>query len=272
MAAPEMSAEPGAPGRWSLHGKTALVTGGTRGIGRAVVEELAALGAAVHTCSRKEAELGDRLKEWEAKGFRVTTSVCDLSVRDQRERLVGEVAERFGGKLDILVSWNQLLTRVRYFSSVVEGGGVVQLEERPCGSNRDLSWLAAPRAPLLWLLPCRSTPSSVPKLIQPADSKGILRGGSKFIQRRQCAPILRRAGTPRRRRQVRGRRSIRACCTAATPASMALKIGSGLPRRLPSGGGGAGALSREARAPPPCAGEVGGGGHGLGLAVVEEVE
>lgn len=75
---------------------------------RAVVEELAALGAAVHTCSRKEAELGERLKEWEAKGFRVTTSVCDLSVREQRERLIGEVAERLGGKLNILVSWNQL--------------------------------------------------------------------------------------------------------------------------------------------------------------------
>ncbi|XP_047090114.1 tropinone reductase homolog At5g06060-like isoform X3 [Lolium rigidum] len=104
MAAPEMSGEPGAPGRWSLHGKTALVTGGTRGIGRAVVEELAALGAAVHTCSRKEAELAERLKEWEAKGFRVTVSVCDLSVREQRERLVRDAGDRFGGKLDILIN------------------------------------------------------------------------------------------------------------------------------------------------------------------------
>ncbi|XP_037425405.1 tropinone reductase homolog At5g06060-like isoform X1 [Triticum dicoccoides] len=91
-------------GRWSLHGRTALVTGGTRGIGRAVVEELAALGAAVHTCSRKEAELGERLKEWEAKGFRVTGSVCDVSVRDQRELLLRDVADRFAGKLDILIN------------------------------------------------------------------------------------------------------------------------------------------------------------------------
>lgn len=90
--------------RWSLHGKTALVTGGTRGIGRAVVEELAALGAAVHTCSRKESELRERLKEWEAKGFRVTGSVCDVSVRDQRELLLRDVAGRFAGKLDILVN------------------------------------------------------------------------------------------------------------------------------------------------------------------------
>uniref|UniRef100_A0ACD5WZS0 Uncharacterized protein n=1 Tax=Avena sativa TaxID=4498 RepID=A0ACD5WZS0_AVESA len=104
MASAETSAKAGATGRWSLHGKTALVTGGTRGIGRAVVEELAALGAAVHTCSRKEAELAERLKEWEAKGFHVTVSVCDLSVREQREHLVRDVGDRFGGKLDILGS------------------------------------------------------------------------------------------------------------------------------------------------------------------------
>ncbi|CAL4913747.1 unnamed protein product [Urochloa decumbens] len=101
----------GSSGRWALHGKTALVTGGTRGIGRAVVEELAALGAAVHTCSRKEEELGERLKEWEARGFRVTGSVCDLSARDQRERLIREVADRFSGKLNILV--NNVGTNIR---------------------------------------------------------------------------------------------------------------------------------------------------------------
>ncbi|XP_015631981.1 tropinone reductase homolog At5g06060 isoform X1 [Oryza sativa Japonica Group] len=110
-AAAETSAKVGAPRRWSLQGKTALVTGGTRGIGRAVVEELAALGATVHTCSRKEEELSERLKEWEARGFRVTTSVCDLSVRDQRERLLRQVADLFGGKLDILV--NNVGTNIR---------------------------------------------------------------------------------------------------------------------------------------------------------------
>ncbi|CAM0144704.1 unnamed protein product [Urochloa decumbens] len=92
------------PGRWSLQGKTALVTGGTRGIGRLVVEELVALGATVYTCSWDEEELGQCLKEWEARGVPFTGSVCDISVQDQRQGLIRDVTSRFGGKLEILVN------------------------------------------------------------------------------------------------------------------------------------------------------------------------
>ncbi|RLN17667.1 hypothetical protein C2845_PM02G30460 [Panicum miliaceum] len=42
--------------------------------------------------------------QWEARGFRVTCSVCDVSVREQRERLLRDVADRFGLKLSILVN------------------------------------------------------------------------------------------------------------------------------------------------------------------------
>ncbi|OWM67188.1 hypothetical protein CDL15_Pgr000640 [Punica granatum] len=90
--------------RWSLKGKTALVTGGTRGIGFAIVEELAALGAAVHTCSRNQVELDERVREWRDKGFRVSGSVCDLSSRPQREELMKTVSSVFDGKLNILVN------------------------------------------------------------------------------------------------------------------------------------------------------------------------
>ncbi|KAF5766929.1 putative oxidoreductase [Helianthus annuus] len=90
--------------RWSLAGKTALVTGGTRGIGYAVVEELAALGAAVHTCSRNQSELNQRLQEWSDKGFTVTGSVCDASSRTQRQELLDKVSSIFNGNLNILIN------------------------------------------------------------------------------------------------------------------------------------------------------------------------
>ncbi|XP_020106989.1 tropinone reductase homolog At5g06060-like isoform X2 [Ananas comosus] len=78
--------------RWSLHGMTALVTGGTKGIGHAVVEELLSFGAAVHTCARNEAELRSCVERWRGMGYpQVTGSVCDVSSREQREQLMNEV-------------------------------------------------------------------------------------------------------------------------------------------------------------------------------------
>jgi len=91
--------------RWSLKGTTALVTGGTRGIGHAVVEELAEFGATVYTCSRNEEELNKCLNEWKEKGFSVYGSVCDVSSASQREELIRQVASAFNDKLNILVSF-----------------------------------------------------------------------------------------------------------------------------------------------------------------------
>ena len=68
------------------------------------MEELAGFGARVHTCSRNQTELNDRLKEWKAKGFQVSGSVCDLLSRTQREELLKTVSSEFDAKLNILVS------------------------------------------------------------------------------------------------------------------------------------------------------------------------
>ncbi|KAL7204228.1 hypothetical protein ACSBR2_017322 [Camellia fascicularis] len=58
---------------------TVLVTGGTCGIGHAIVEELAGLRVKVHTCARNETELKRCLGDWEDEGFEVTGSSCDVS-------------------------------------------------------------------------------------------------------------------------------------------------------------------------------------------------
>ncbi|KAG4400826.1 hypothetical protein GLYMA_07G136100v4 [Glycine max] len=90
--------------RWSLHGMTALVTGATRGIGHAIVEELAEFGAAVHICARNQDDIDKCLEEWKGKGLTVTGSVCDLQCSDQRKRLMEILSSIFHGKLNILVN------------------------------------------------------------------------------------------------------------------------------------------------------------------------
>ncbi|CDY65683.1 BnaCnng48230D [Brassica napus] len=90
--------------RWSLQGKTALVTGGTKGIGHAIVEELAGFGAIIHTCARDEAHLNECLSDWKNKGFQVTGSVCDASSWTEREKLMQTVSTLFDAKLSILIN------------------------------------------------------------------------------------------------------------------------------------------------------------------------
>nr|GMD38957.1 tropinone reductase homolog [Ipomoea batatas] len=91
-------------GKWSLQGMTALVTGGTRGIGYAIIEELAGFGAEVYTCSRKQNDVDECVERWREKGLKVAGSACDVSSRPQREELMEKVANYFNGKLNILVA------------------------------------------------------------------------------------------------------------------------------------------------------------------------
>ncbi len=93
-----------------LSGKTALVSGASRGIGRAIAVELAGAGAAVVVNYRAGAEAAEAVVgEIEAAGGRATAVQADVSAAADVERLVKASTDAYGS-LDILVN-NAGITR-----------------------------------------------------------------------------------------------------------------------------------------------------------------
>ena len=86
-----------------LSGKAALVTGGTKGIGRAVVEALVAEGARVGFCARTAAEVETAEGELRGAGGEVAGSTVDVADGVALAGWVAASAERFGG-LDVVVA------------------------------------------------------------------------------------------------------------------------------------------------------------------------
>jgi NAD(P)-dependent dehydrogenase (short-subunit alcohol dehydrogenase family) len=90
--------------RWlDLDGKTALITGGSRGFGLLLAREFARQGANVVICARDEAELDRARHDLAGRGARVEAIPCDVTDRSQVERLVRDAEGRFGG-IDVLVN------------------------------------------------------------------------------------------------------------------------------------------------------------------------
>lgn len=96
------------PGK-GLEGRVTIVTGGSRGIGRAVARCLAEDGAAVVVSGRDAARLEAAVKELENLGGPVLGVVADVARREDVERLVEETRARFA-RIDILVN-NAGITR-----------------------------------------------------------------------------------------------------------------------------------------------------------------
>lgn len=96
--------------KWRLDGKTAVITGSTKGIGKAIAEELAGLGAEVYITSRHQNEIDEQVKQMTGKGFSAIGFRADVSLPGDREKLVSFVKES-SGKLDILV--NNVGTNIR---------------------------------------------------------------------------------------------------------------------------------------------------------------
>ena len=86
-----------------LDGKTAIVTGGGRGLGRYMTEALSDAGANVTLCSRRLEPLEEVRQEIEARGGRALAVRCDVTQQEDVEGTVSVTEETFGS-VDILVN------------------------------------------------------------------------------------------------------------------------------------------------------------------------
>lgn len=121
-----MKPERKAPDPAEFAGKRALVTGGTRGIGAAVVERLASGGATVLTTARALPAGGSTERFIQA----------DVSTREGADRVIQATLERLGG-LDILVN--------SVGGSTAPGGGAQALSDEDWQQALDLNLLSAVR-------------------------------------------------------------------------------------------------------------------------------
>ena len=87
----------------SLHGKIALITGASKGLGKAMALALSQAGATIALVSRDEGKLQDVKREVESSGGKADVFLADVKDETQVERLEADVTKRLG-KVQILVN------------------------------------------------------------------------------------------------------------------------------------------------------------------------
>jgi gluconate 5-dehydrogenase len=97
---------------FALTGRTAIVTGGSRGIGKEMAEGLAEAGANLMLCARRAEWLDETVNEFRAKDYSVAGRICDVSKPEEVQAVVDAAVSNFG-RVDILinnagVSWGEV--------------------------------------------------------------------------------------------------------------------------------------------------------------------
>ena len=87
---------------FGLKGKVALITGSSRGIGRAIAERMAEAGARVVISSRKQEACDEVVSAIRAAGGEAIAIPCNISYKEELEKLVTRTIEAFG-QIDVLV-------------------------------------------------------------------------------------------------------------------------------------------------------------------------
>ena len=96
--------------RWTLEGKRALITGGTKGIGRAVAEEFLEHGAEVFIVARSHDQVEQLLDQWRSSNLIVHGLAADVSRDKDRSRIMDQI-DQCWPNFDVLV--NNVGTNIR---------------------------------------------------------------------------------------------------------------------------------------------------------------
>ena len=88
---------------FDLSGKVALVTGGSRGLGKEMAEGLAEAGASLMLPARREEWLAPAVEEFRNRGFKCESALCDVSNPDDVQQTVDRTLEAYG-RIDILIN------------------------------------------------------------------------------------------------------------------------------------------------------------------------
>src|SRR3989454_10361325 len=86
-----------------LGGRTALVTGGSRGLGLQIAEALGEMGASIAITARKQNELDEAVAHLKKAKIDATAYVCDMGKREAIAPCADEVLKKFG-RVEILVN------------------------------------------------------------------------------------------------------------------------------------------------------------------------
>ena len=95
--------------KFSLAGKTVLLTGGSRGLGLIMARQLVEQGAKLAICARHEGNLERARKELVERGGDVLAVRCDVTDKQQVDQMVEKVRSRFG-KIDLLINNAGMIT------------------------------------------------------------------------------------------------------------------------------------------------------------------
>jgi len=127
--------------KWSLSGKSALITGGTKGIGLAVANEILTLGGSVFIVARDSKVIDTQLKTWREKNYPVDGIALDISDEAERLCLLSEYENRYQ-TLDILI--NNVGTNIRKKAVDYNMSEYAKIMDTNMNSNFHLSCLFHP--------------------------------------------------------------------------------------------------------------------------------